>query len=233
MTLDSIHNSCDDLQSLLLGELLRWPLLVNDDCQVVVILIQGGGVHLETWGALPVRTQMVLFPSDQNWSSFDWFPGWLWGFYLPPHHWQSLNSPRQPLDFDLDPGAHVYLETWGALTSLHPESSFLTIGPPWCSWPRGEGVHLETWGARPERWIVTIPSFDQWLATIEKPSSPMVARPKTIAKPSSPMVARLKKHRGQWLIDQKPLKKIGTNGFFQTIHSMAMVTLKTIDVSQW
>ena len=60
--------------------------------------------------------------------------------------------------------------------------------------------------ARPERWIVTIPSFDQWLATIEKPSSPMVARPKTIAKPSSPMVARLKKHRGQWLIDQKPLK---------------------------
>ena len=59
---------------------------------------------------------------------------------------------------------------------------------------------------RPERWIVTIPSFDQWLATIEKPSSPMVARPKTIAKPSSPMVARLKKHRGQWLIDQKPLK---------------------------
>ena len=61
----------------------------------------------------------------------------------------------------------------------------------------------------------------------------MVARPKTIAKPSSPMVARLKNHRGQWLIDQKPLKKIGTNGFFQTIHSMAMVTLKTIDVSQW
>ena len=59
---------------------------------------------------------------------------------------------------------------------------------------------------RPERWIVTIPSFDQWLATIEKPLSPMVARPKTIAKPSSPMVARLKKHRGQWLIDQKPLK---------------------------
>ena len=34
----------------------------------------------------------------------------------------------------------------------------------------------------------------------------MVARPKTIAKPSSPMVARLKNHRGQWLIDQKPLK---------------------------
>ena len=59
---------------------------------------------------------------------------------------------------------------------------------------------------RPERWIVTIPSFDQWLATIEKPLSPMVARPKTIAKPSSPMVARLKNHRGQWLIDQKPLK---------------------------
>ena len=61
------------------------------------------------------------------------------------------------------------------------------------------------WG-RPRRWIVTILSFDQWLATIEKPLSPMVARPKTIAKPSSPMVARLKNHRGQWLIDQKPLK---------------------------
>ena len=67
-------------------------------------------------------------------------------------------------------------------------------------------VEILSSAPRPERWIVTIPSFDQWLATIEKPSSPMVARPKTIAKPSSPMVARLKKHRGQWLIDQKPLK---------------------------
>ena len=63
-------------------------------------------------------------------------------------------------------------------------------------------------GHRPQRWIDTIPSFDQLLATIEKPLSPMVARPKTNAKPSNPMVASLKNHRDQWLIDQKPLEKL-------------------------
>ena len=31
------------------------------------------------------------------------------------------------------------------------------------------GVFLVFGTARPKQWIVTIPSFDQWLATIEKP----------------------------------------------------------------
>ena len=33
---------------------------------------------------------------------------------------------------------------------------------------------------RPQQWSVTIPSFDQWLATIEKTSGPMVVGPKMI-----------------------------------------------------
>ena len=37
---------------------------------------------------------------------------------------------------------------------------------------------------RPKRWIVTIPSFDQWLATIEKPLGVKAA----IVKPLKPMV---------------------------------------------
>ena len=43
----------------------------------------------------------------------------------------------------------------------------------------------------------------------KKPSGPMVDRPKTIGE------------------------TIDTDGCFQTIHSMAMVTLKTIEFSQW
>ena len=66
---------------------------------------------------------------------------------------------------------------------------------------------------RPERWIVTIPSSDQWLATIgnhwktiatngfgdkktiEKPLLVMVFGPKSIGKPLLPMVLETKNHR--------------------------------------
>ena len=42
-------------------------------------------------------------------------------------------------------------------------------------------------GDRLQRWIVTIPSFDQWLVTIET-VGPMVVGAKTIVKPLRPMV---------------------------------------------
>ena len=60
----------------------------------------------------------------------------------------------------------------------------------------------------------------QWLPdnkTIEKPLVPMVFRPKTIGKPLLPMVLETKNHR----------KTIDINGGFPTIHSMAMVSIKT------
>ena len=60
----------------------------------------------------------------------------------------------------------------------------------------------------------------QWLSdnkTIEKPLVPMVFRPKTIGKPLLPMVLETKNHR----------KTIYINGGFPTIHSMAMVSIKT------
>ena len=101
--------------------------------------------------------------------------------------------------------SNVSASQWVMLSRLNsPGQQVLTI--PTYIHSMWSDIAANMMDIRPERWIVTIPSFDQWLATIEKPSSPMVARPKTIAKPSSPMVARLKKHRGQWLIDQKPLK---------------------------
>ena len=42
--------------------------------------------------------------------------------------------------------------------------------------------------AGPKRWIVTIPSFVRWLATIKKPSGAMVIGPKTIVKPLESLV---------------------------------------------
>ena len=60
----------------------------------------------------------------------------------------------------------------------------------------------------------------QWLAdykTIEKPLLPMVFGPKTIGKPLLPMVLETKNHR----------KTIDINGDFPSIHSMAMVSIKT------
>ena len=53
--------------------------------------------------------------------------------------------------------------------------------------------------------------------TIEKPLVPMVFGPKTTGKPLLPMVLVTKNHR----------KTIDINGGFPTIHSMAMVSMKT------
>ena len=89
---------------------------------------------------------------------------------------------------------------------------------------------------RPERWIVTIPSSDQWLATIgnhwktiatngfwtQKPLENHYYQwfwwPKTIGKPLLPMVLETKNHR----------TTIDINGGFPTICSMAMVSMKTV-----
>ena len=60
----------------------------------------------------------------------------------------------------------------------------------------------------------------QWLPdykTIEKPLVPIVFGPKTIENPLLPMVLETKNHR----------KTIDINGGFPTIHSMAMVSIKT------
>jgi len=104
-------------------------------------------------------------------------------------------------------------------------------------------------GLRPERWIVTIPSLDQWLATIENHWRTIVSNGCRTSKP-------LKNHWYQWILDQKPLEKtllpmffgprtigkpllpmvletknhcttIDINGGFPTIYSMAMVSMKT------
>ena len=50
-----------------------------------------------------------------------------------------------------------------------------------------------TWG-RPRRWIVTIPSLDQWLATIGNHWKTIVSNEKTIEKPSVPMVCQTQNH---------------------------------------
>ena len=52
---------------------------------------------------------------------------------------------------------------------------------------------------RPERWIVTIPSSDQWLATIENHWKTIVSNGCQTTKP-------LKNHLYQWFSDQKPLE---------------------------
>ena len=52
---------------------------------------------------------------------------------------------------------------------------------------------------RPERWIVTIPSSDQWLATIENHWKTIVSNGCQTTKP-------LKNHWYQWFSDQKPLE---------------------------
>ena len=52
---------------------------------------------------------------------------------------------------------------------------------------------------RPERWIVTIPSSDQWLATIENHRKTIVSNGCQTTKP-------LKNHWYQWFSDQKPLE---------------------------
>ena len=58
-----------------------------------------------------------------------------------------------------------------------------------CIWYSGWHMLYLVFGtAGPKRWIVTIPSFDQWLATIKKPSGAMVIGPKTIVKPLEPLV---------------------------------------------
>ena len=53
--------------------------------------------------------------------------------------------------------------------------------------------------SRPERWIVTIPSSDQWLATIENHWKTIVSNGCQTTKP-------LKNHWYQWFSDQKPLE---------------------------
>ena len=47
---------------------------------------------------------------------------------------------------------------------------------------------------RPRRWIVTIPSLDQWLATIGNHWKTIVSNEKTIEKPSVPMVCQTQNH---------------------------------------
>ena len=53
--------------------------------------------------------------------------------------------------------------------------------------------------SRPERWIVTIPSSDQWLATIGN-------HWKTIANNGFGDQKLLKNHCYQWFLDQNPLE---------------------------
>ena len=60
---------------------------------------------------------------------------------------------------------------------------------------RGELVVLRTGVSnRPRRWIVTIPSLDQWLATIGNHWKTIVSNEKTIEKPSVPMVCQTQNH---------------------------------------
>jgi len=53
---------------------------------------------------------------------------------------------------------------------------------------------------RPERWIVTIPSSDQWLATIGNHWKTIVSNGRRTIKP-------LKKHFYQWFLDPKTIGK--------------------------
>ena len=62
---------------------------------------------------------------------------------------------------------------------------------------------------RLQRWYITIPSSDQWCATIENHRYQWLSYPKTIGKPLIPMVSP------------------------QPFHSMVMVTLKTIESLRW
>ena len=54
-------------------------------------------------------------------------------------------------------------------------------------------------GIRPERWIATIPSSDQWLATIGNHWKTIMSNGCRTTKP-------LNNHWYQWFLDQKPLK---------------------------
>ena len=60
-------------------------------------------------------------------------------------------------------------------------------------------VKMETSPNRPERWIVTILSSNQWLATIENHWKTIVSNGCQTTKP-------LKNHWYQWFSDQKPLE---------------------------
>ena len=53
---------------------------------------------------------------------------------------------------------------------------------------------LQSSRTRPRRWIVTIPSLDQWLATIGNHWKTIVSNEKTIEKPSVPMVCQTQNH---------------------------------------
>ena len=93
-----------------------------------------------------------------------------------------------------------------------PGKSSLNVRSVWPDLPVLSVLFVPCVLVRPEQWIVTFPSSDQWLATIEnhwktirvqwlpdyktieKPFVPMVFRPKTIGKPLLPMVLETKNH---------------------------------------
>ena len=67
---------------------------------------------------------------------------------------------------------------------------------------------------RPRRWIVTIPSLDQWLATIGNHWKTIVSNGKTIEKPLVPMVCQTQNHWKTIVSNGKTIEKpIGTNGW--------------------
>ena len=75
------------------------------------------------------------------------------------------------------------------------DERYLTLVQGGRSWqPFGESKN-----GRPERWIVTIPSSDQWIATIENHWKTIVSNGCQTTKP-------LKNHWYQWFSDQKPLE---------------------------
>ena len=110
----------------------------------------------------------------------------------------------------------------------------------WTEWKQGFKhrvcpSHFTSWhttDCRPERWIVTIPSSDQWLATIGNHWKTIVSNGWRTIKP-------LKNHCYQWFLDPKTIgkpllpivlvtknhwKTIASNGFWTKNHWKTIAT---------
>ena len=84
---------------------------------------------------------------------------------------------------------------------------------------------------RPRRWIVTIPSLDQWLATIGNHWKTIVSNEKTIEKPSVPMVCQTQNHWKTIVSKGKTIEKplVPMVGQTKTIEKPSSLREKTIE----
>ena len=110
-----------------------------------------------------------------------------------------------------------YPATWSAQGFLKIDSSFFIFDPS-CFIFQSSFSYL-SW-SRPERWIVTIPSSDQWLATIGN-------HWKTIATNGFGDQNHWKTIASNGFWTKIHWKTIDINGDFPSIHSMTMVSIKT------